>query len=244
MDFDPKRKCCEPSNVSFLQAVVYDKMMGQRRGLLGRLRRGRSKSPSRRDWNVCARVVAGKKAIDPSHFFPFYLAVNTVALKDPVPVYNAASNLEAQLIRNHLIAEGIEAYAVEDVSQVGTWAMGLIPEIHKPQVFVERWNAEQARSLIEDYEDRSAPAAPMEAEQEFCYGCGEPVTRGAPTCTACGKPLDWSAEPDDIEPKESQFVAMKGLKKPIAWLYLGPFIFFIALALLELLSKLVALISR
>jgi len=55
-------------------------------------------------------------------------------LQNPVAVYNAANNIEAQLICNFLNDAGIEAYLTSDVSQAGTWMFGLLPEIHKPQV--------------------------------------------------------------------------------------------------------------
>ena len=67
---------------------------------------------------------------------------NLMALHDPVAVYNAANNVEAHLVRNALLTSGVEAHVTEDVSQVGTWAFGLLPEIHKPQVWVERQDIE------------------------------------------------------------------------------------------------------
>ncbi|HEV3025768.1 MAG TPA: hypothetical protein VGX76_25015, partial [Pirellulales bacterium] len=63
-----------------------------------------------------------------------------MALQDPVAVYYAATNAEAQVVRSLLVDAGIEAFAVDDVSVGGTWTLGLIPEIHKPQVWVDRRN--------------------------------------------------------------------------------------------------------
>jgi hypothetical protein len=51
-----------------------------------------------------------------------------MALQNPVAVYNASSNVEAQLLRSLLAESGIEAFAIDDVSQVGTWVFGLLPE--------------------------------------------------------------------------------------------------------------------
>jgi hypothetical protein len=48
-----------------------------------------------------------------------------MALRDPVAVYNAANNLEAQLLSNRLNEAGIEAHVTEDVSIVGVWLLGL-----------------------------------------------------------------------------------------------------------------------
>lgn len=77
-------------------------------------------------------------------------------LRDPVAVYNAASNLEALFIRDALVAAGVEAFVIEDVSQVGTWVGGLVSEIHKPQVWVERSNIARAKPVLDAFERRAA----------------------------------------------------------------------------------------
>src|SRR5215831_15111829 len=78
-----------------------------------------------------------------------------MAFRDPVAVYNAANNLQAIFVRDALIAAGVEAFVIEDVSQVGTWMGGLIPEIHKPQVWVERADIERAKPVLDDFERRA-----------------------------------------------------------------------------------------
>ena len=70
----------------------------------------------------------------------------TMELRDPVAVYNAATNVEAQLIKVLLTEVGIEAFASEDSSLVGYWMFGILPEIHKPQVWVSAKDRERARS--------------------------------------------------------------------------------------------------
>src|SRR6187200_2178746 len=89
-----------------------------------------------------------------------------MALRDPVAVYNAASNVEAHLVQNALVSGGVEAHVTEDVSQVGTWAFGLIPELHKPQVWVERADIARAKPILEGYERRSAELRNREADEE------------------------------------------------------------------------------
>lgn len=76
-------------------------------------------------------------------------------LRDPVSVYNAANNLEAHLLVNALNESGIEAHVTEDVSQVGVWAFGLLPEIHKPQIWIERTEMERAKPVLEGFERRT-----------------------------------------------------------------------------------------
>src|SRR5262245_44663972 len=78
----------------------------------------------------------------------------TMALRDPVVVYTAASNLDAILACEMLRAADIDAHTVEDVSQVGTWMFGLLPGLHKPQVFVERADIEEAQRLLRAFERR------------------------------------------------------------------------------------------
>lgn len=104
-----------------------------------------------------------------------------MALQEPVAVYNAASNIEAQLVRNILNDAGVEAFVTEDVSQVGVWMFGLLPEIHKPQVWVDRSSLDRAKPVLEDYERRSLErqeadrkkAGPTDAVMEAeCEECG------------------------------------------------------------------------
>ncbi len=100
-----------------------------------------------------------------------------MALRDPIEVYNAASNLEAHLICVALRDAGLEAVAIEDVSHVGVWLGGLIPEIHKPHVWIERTDIDRAKSVLDEYERqtaerrRVAPDAPV--IEVICEECGE-----------------------------------------------------------------------
>jgi hypothetical protein len=124
-----------------------------------------------------------------------------VALQDPVAVYNAATNLEANLLCNILGESGIEAHPTEDLSIVGGWVGGFIPEIHKPQVWVGRADVERVKPILDEYERRRAElqgATP--AGDAFvttaCEECGRPGTfpaalRGTvQTCPHCHAYLD------------------------------------------------------
>jgi hypothetical protein len=143
-----------------------------------------------------------------------------MALRDPVAVYNAANNLEAIFVRDALTAAGVEAYVTEDVSQVGVWAFGFIPEIHKPQVWVDRADVERAKPLLDGYEQRAAElrrgggegeadGSPVEA---VCEECGQRTSfpaaqRGSvQQCPQCGAYLDVGEEelPFDEEEGEAE----------------------------------------
>ncbi len=128
-----------------------------------------------------------------------------MALRDPVAVYNAANNLEAHLLRDALRDSGVEAYVTEDVSQVGTWALGLLPEIHKPQVWVEKQDIEHARAVLDQYERRAAELREEADGQEtstghkvaiVCEDCGEPSSfppgqlGSVQQCPHCGAFVD------------------------------------------------------
>src|SRR6266849_5354291 len=128
-----------------------------------------------------------------------------MALRDPVAVYNAANNVEAHLLRNALRNSGIEAFVTEDISQVGTWVLGLIPEIHKPQVWVERADIERVKPILDDYERRAAELRgagsqnELQAEPEIAIVCEECGQRSAfpafqlgsvQQCQHCGAYVD------------------------------------------------------
>jgi len=99
-----------------------------------------------------------------------------MALSDPISAYNAASNIEAHLVRQMLEEAGIEAHVVEDTSVVGLWFGGALPEIHKPQVWIERADAERSAPVLAAYEDEAE-----RRRREFAEG--DPVVV---TCEACG----------------------------------------------------------
>jgi hypothetical protein len=91
-----------------------------------------------------------------------------MALQHPIAIYTAGTNLEAHVIREMLMAEGIEAAVVEDESRAGVWMFGLLPQINKPQVWVEEADAERARPHLAAYEQRLV-------EREEAHGEGPPI---------------------------------------------------------------------
>jgi hypothetical protein len=128
-----------------------------------------------------------------------------MAISDPVAVYNARDNVDAHLVRNYLEQNGVEAFAAMDESPYGMWMFGLLPEIHKPQVWVDRSAIELAKPLLMKYEQRlrlqAAPAtgsAEREGEwiQAVCEECGTTSVFGASKdgtvqdCPHCGAYMD------------------------------------------------------
>ena len=96
--------------------------------------------------------------------------------RDPIPAYNGESNLEAHLVCDLLIEAGIEASVVEDISQVGAWMGGLVPEIHKPQVWIDRSDIDRARPVLIAYQQKVTARLNT-------VGGGEPIEV---RCEECG----------------------------------------------------------
>lgn len=127
-----------------------------------------------------------------------------MTFKDPIAAYNAASNIEAHLVCDALVAAGIGANAVDDVSPIGVWMFGLVPEIHKPQVWIDRADSERAKVVIDDYERRASIRRSAEREsaenndtvQVTCDECGKPSSfprsqvGSVQTCPHCWKFMD------------------------------------------------------
>lgn len=121
-------------------------------------------------------------------------------LRDPVSAYNAASNLEAHLVCGMLQDAGIEANVIEDNSLAGGWMGGMSPEIHKPQVWIERADIERAGPVLAAYEQKTIdsvnPAADVGTIDADCDECGETTTFPATdkgsvqSCRHCGEYLD------------------------------------------------------
>jgi hypothetical protein len=110
-----------------------------------------------------------------------------MALRDPVAVYDAASNLDAHMVVQALASADIEGFVIEDVSRAGTWVGGLVAVIHKPQVFVERADVDRAKPVLEAYE---RTAAERRAARERDVNIEPPIVV---TCEECGKFSTFSA---------------------------------------------------
>jgi hypothetical protein len=132
-------------------------------------------------------------------------------LQDPVAVYNAADNMQAQMVCNALIAAGLEAHVTEDVSQAGVWVGGVISEIHKPQVWVDRTNVERAVPILREFEERAAELHDDATEEvddaamidALCEECGDFSTfpasqRGSvQVCPHCNAYMDVEKAEED-----------------------------------------------
>lgn len=75
---------------------------------------------------------------------------NPMGLQNPVVIYRAANNIEANLIKLKLHEAGIDAYVMEDDSMIAS--EGIIPGVLHPEVYVDQTTTDQAVAVIQEYE--------------------------------------------------------------------------------------------
>lgn len=95
----------------------------------------------------------------------------------PTVAYEAATNLEAHVIVEMLLANGIEALAVEDQSGVSLWSFGTISQFHKPKIWIEKENLTAVAQLIQEFEEskrqRNQPIEEPGDLEVVCEECGK-----------------------------------------------------------------------
>jgi hypothetical protein len=135
-----------------------------------------------------------------------------MAIKDPISAYNAENNAEAHLLCNFLEENGIEAHVTLDESVVGLGPLGMLPGIHKPQIWIDRSNAGAATLLLAEYErDRSRRRSTEESAQDadstigaICEDCGKttlfPASKNGTVqdCSHCGAYIDVGDVPEEF----------------------------------------------
>lgn len=95
-------------------------------------------------------------------------------------VYNATSDFEAQLLRENLRAEGIDAHIFSQRDRTFSVDLG---ELSIVRLLVPVWEYERALQVIREHMDTAG-------EVVFaCPACGEAFDPGARECTSCGAPL-------------------------------------------------------
>lgn len=134
---------------------------------------------------------------------------------EPHKVYTAESNVEAHLIVNMLVSNGIEALVDEDQSGVNFWFGGRIGQYYLPNIWVEKSTSQEAAQLIRDFEQKKLAQNKLEESEGSlaveCEECGKQsefaqslngTTQECPHCYAyldVGE-LDWDedfGEPED-----------------------------------------------
>jgi hypothetical protein len=96
-------------------------------------------------------------------------------------VYSAGDDVDAELIRENLNADGIESRVLSQRDH-NVFAVG-VGELNQVRVLVPAYDYEVARDLIDEHTGR-------EGEVTFaCPNCGEPYEPDQSTCSECGAPL-------------------------------------------------------
>jgi hypothetical protein len=95
-------------------------------------------------------------------------------------VYSTTSELEAQLLRENLLADGIDAQVFSQRDMMFNLDLG---ELSIVRVLVPVWQHEQAMRIIREHMDQQGEVA------FACSACGEPFESGARECTSCGAAL-------------------------------------------------------
>lgn len=95
-------------------------------------------------------------------------------------VYSATSDVEAQLLRDNLRAEGIEAQVFSQRDRAFSVDLG---ELSIVRLLVPVWEYDRALQIIREHMDTAG-------EVVFaCPSCGEAFDPGATECGSCGAPL-------------------------------------------------------
>ncbi len=106
---------------------------------------------------------------------------NAVRLDDPVVACMAKDNLQAHILAAQLDDAGIAAFVVEDTSTAGVTSLGLLDNIHQPQVYVDRRQQSAATETLRQLlsADRNTGEA-----WDFCCHCGAELQGSAGACSA------------------------------------------------------------
>ena len=89
---------------------------------------------------------------------------------------------------------------VEDISNAGVTSLGILSNIHNPQVFVSRRDqmlaADRIRELLK-------PPDSSGDTNRFCYHCGAEATASSESCSTCGASIDRELDSQTEQPESS-----------------------------------------
>ena len=129
---------------------------------------------------VCGRAVCEEcYAEDQPHYLcPEHRHVEVI--EGWAQVYTTADDVEAQLIRENLRAEGIDAEILSQKDRMLTVDLGDLSQV---RVLVPAYAYTQAADVLAEHMDRQGQVA------FACPACGEAYADGEEVCGACGQPL-------------------------------------------------------
>ena len=99
-------------------------------------------------------------------------------------LYEAADRIEAQILKDHLLEEGVEAVILGDYLSGG---MGELPANIYPEVWVlQAKDMPKAQQLLHDFTKKHD--LQDENDEWRCLKCGEMVDAGFDVCWKCAAP--------------------------------------------------------
>lgn len=110
-----------------------------------------------------------------------------MTLQDPVAVYNAEDPEDAQALCALLAQAGIAAQVFNEETPPPHLVAGYVPDLHPPQVWVERAAAEQAAPTVEVH---ARSVADRRAAEEATAAAAGPI---GVVCEECGKQAEFPA---------------------------------------------------
>ncbi|MDX1961865.1 MAG: DUF2007 domain-containing protein [Pirellulales bacterium] len=105
-----------------------------------------------------------------------------MSLEKPVVVYRALNNIQARMLKQFLESEGINAFAIEDVTNIyqTIWGPGVATQLYRPKVLVDAADAPRARQLLREFEATAQNSTPGPNALDdsawvdvLCDQCGE-----------------------------------------------------------------------
>jgi hypothetical protein len=115
---------------------------------------------------------------------------------DLVSVYQAANAVEAYMVKNMLLEEGIEAFVSEENEPL----VGL--PIAAPDVLVAGKDEARARAIVGEHERQQIARA--ERPDWTCPKCGATVIGALDHCDSCGAPRPGTEDDDAVDAEEDQ----------------------------------------
>lgn len=129
---------------------------------------------------ICGRAVCEQCRDDEQRAYLCADHDGVVVIEGWAQVYSTTSEFEAQLVRENLRAEGMEAQIFSQRDRVFSVDLG---ELSIVRLLVPVWEYERALQVIRSHMD-------TEGEVVFaCPSCGEAYDPGARECTSCGAAL-------------------------------------------------------
>lgn len=126
---------------------------------------------------LCGAAVCKKCRHGDQHTYLCVEHADAVVIQGWAQVYTTTSEVEAGLLRENLIAEGIDAQIYSQKDNMLSVDLG---ELSIVRLLVPAWEYNQAQQVIRDHMDR-------DGEVSFaCPECGEAYEPGAEACAACG----------------------------------------------------------